>query len=81
MTEYDTVQIDPVEPPYDKTEAIIKKYISIANIKKIRFMEEWYFDSSLLTFEKKVIGFAPVLCTYKGSGDWSEKALFWILKK
>lgn len=81
LTESDTIHGDPVKPPYDNTDSIITRVVSIYNITKLRFIEEWHFDSASLSFEKKVLGFAPIYDEYDDNGSYVERPLFWIMSK
>lgn len=66
-------------PPYEEYDTIIVNRFSIQDINKIRFLEEWSMDKNRLTFDKKVIGIAPVIDKYDQHGNLlGKQPLFWI---
>ena len=66
------------EPPYEYYDTVIVYKIQRDDILKIRFLEEWKTDSKNLSFEKKVLGIAPVARRIDPMGIERWQPLFWI---
>jgi hypothetical protein len=66
------------EPPYEYYDTTIVYTIQRDDILKIRFLEEWKTDKNKLTFEKRVLGIAPVARRIDPMGIERWQPLFWI---
>ncbi len=66
------------EPPYEYYDTVIVYKIQRGDILKIRFLEEWKTDSRNLSFEKKVLGIAPIARRIDPMGIERWQPLFWI---
>ncbi len=66
------------EPPYEFYDTLIINNIIKTDIKRIRFLEEWYIDPKSLQFSKKVLGIAPIARRYDSQGIERWQPLFWI---
>lgn len=77
--ESDTIRITETFPPYDEKDTVIQNKLDLQLVHKLKFIEEWSFDFSGHTMEKKILGIAPALTVY---GDSLEvkgyKPMFWI---
>ena len=66
-------------PPYEEFDTIICTQLDYKDITKVRFLEKWYFDETNLSFEKKIIGLAPVLDKFDAAGNIiARQPLFWL---
>ncbi|MDD3737814.1 MAG: hypothetical protein PHP31_00780 [Lentimicrobiaceae bacterium] len=75
----DTISVMSAQPPYELVDTVLIKEISVQDITKIRFLEEWYFDKKTLQIDKKVKGICPVVEIYNEDGTFrGNKPLFWI---
>jgi hypothetical protein len=64
-------------PPYEEYDTVIIRSVSYRDIVKIRFMEEWAWDTKTLEIEKKILAIGPV--TQKEiAGESFTQLLFWI---
>jgi len=78
-TETVSISFQRPEPPYDTYDTIIRGELNYRDITRIRFMEEWYYDTGNNLIEKKVIGIAPVVENYGPDGKFrGYEALFWV---
>lgn len=66
------------KPPYELKDTLIVKKITVKDILKLRFMEQWEVNEQNLTFEKKVMGIAPVARITDPSGNTRWQPLFWL---
>ncbi|OQX77373.1 MAG: hypothetical protein B6D64_08355 [Bacteroidetes bacterium 4484_276] len=67
------------EPPYDTFDTIVSSELDYRDITRIRFMEEWYYDTENKLISKKVTGMAPVIENYGPDGKLrGYEALFWV---
>jgi len=71
-------QVQDKNPPYELKDTLIIKKITVKDILKLRFMEEWKVNEQNLDFEKKVAGIAPVARITDASGNVRWQPLFWI---
>ncbi|MFH0894925.1 MAG: hypothetical protein V2A54_10870 [Bacteroidota bacterium] len=60
----DSVTMPNPQKPEKDTLMVIKKEFNVEDFNGISFQEEWKMDQSSLKFEKKVLGFAPVMRVY-----------------
>ena len=68
-------------PPYAEYDTVITSKIEIADITKIRFLEEWYLDEENMVIEKKILAIAPVVDKYDHEGNFMGLfPMFWIYK-
>ncbi|MGB4654164.1 MAG: hypothetical protein WBH98_01870 [Bacteroidales bacterium] len=75
----DTISIMSPQPPYELVDTVLIREISVQDITKIRFLEEWYFDKKTLQIDKKVMGICPIVERYFEDGTYrGTKPLFWI---
>ncbi len=65
-------------PPYSLTDTLMVEKIHLADIQKLRFMEEWRLNPKHFTLNKKVMGIAPVARRYDQEGNVRWQPLFWI---
>ncbi|MBN2614444.1 MAG: hypothetical protein JXR71_02010 [Bacteroidales bacterium] len=65
-------------PPYELKDTLIIKKITIKNIVKLRFLEKWEVNENTLSFEKKVLGIAPIARITDPSGNTRWQPLFWL---
>ncbi len=77
----DTVmrKVRKTTPPYDLKDTLIVIKIHTSDIQRLRFMEEWRINPKNLSFEKKVMGIAPIARRYDQEGNVRWQPLFWIL--
>ncbi len=66
------------EPPYEVYDTLIINNILKSDIKRIRFLEEWYVNPESLEFEKKILGIAPIAQRLDFNGIVRWQPLFWI---
>lgn len=66
------------EPPYEFYDTLIVKNILKSDIKRLRFMEEWYIDPETLNFKKKILGLAPIAKRLDDQGIIRWQPMFWI---
>ena len=67
------------EPPYDTFDTIVCNELDYRDITRIRFMEEWHYDTGNNLISKKVTGMAPVIENYGPDGKFrGHEALFWV---
>lgn len=66
------------EPPYESYDTLIINNILNTDIKRIRFLEEWYTDPETLDFKKKILGIAPIARRLDFNGIERWQPLFWI---
>jgi len=60
LSDTTVVRLTQVEPPYETYDSIIIYNIIPEDIQRIRFLEEWRMNTEDLSFEKKIVGIAPV---------------------
>ena len=65
-------------PPYDLRDTTIIEQIQVSDIQRLRFMEEWRIDQKDFSFEKKMMGIAPVAKRFDQQGNLRWQPLFWI---
>ena len=54
------IRLTQVEPPYESYDSLVIYNIVKEDILRIRFLEEWRMNPDDLSFEKKIVGIAPV---------------------
>lgn len=63
-------------------EAIVKEVVQEMNpedIKQFRVKEIWFFEEEGSTFQKRILGIAPIRDAYSDNGDYmGQEALFWV---
>lgn len=75
----DTISFESPAPPYEIIDSVITTELNKKDIEKIRFLEEWYMDSSTLAFSKKVVGICPMIAKYGDNNEFrGYMPLFWI---
>ena len=60
LSDTTVVRLTQVEPPYETYDSVIIYNIIPEDIQRIRFLEEWRMNTEDLSFEKKIVGIAPV---------------------
>jgi hypothetical protein len=60
LSDTTVVRLTQVEPPYESYDSVIIYNIVPEDIIRIRFLEEWRMNPEDLSFEKKIVGIAPV---------------------
>jgi len=66
-----------MRPPYEEYDTMIVQTISYQDVVKIRFMEEWFWDTESLEMEKKILAIGPVI-QREIAGERFNQLLFWI---
>jgi len=66
------------KPPYELKDTILIEKIKVADIQKLRFMEEWRVNKKDFSFEKKIVGIAPIAKRLDQEGNIRWQPLFWI---
>lgn len=75
----DTLRIQMSEPPYTYYDTVINVELSIHDITRIRFLEEWQQNPESRQVHKKVLGIAPLLESYDEEGILrGYQPMFWI---
>lgn len=75
----DTVSLERPEPPHMLYDTVLVREISIRDISRIRFLEEWQMDKNSLAVTKKVSGVCPLVEVFTEAGESRGfKPLFWI---
>ncbi len=76
---YETVRMQRSAEPYEYYDTLILKSLSIHDITKIRFLEEWTLNRKEMKIDKNILGIAPVAENYDESGILrGYMPLFWI---
>jgi hypothetical protein len=79
MKRVDTVSVERSTPPYDLVDTVLVSEIRLADITKLRFLEEWQMDEKTLAFTKKVSGVCPLAERHSETGELrGYKPLFWV---
>jgi len=60
LSDTTVVRLTQVEPPYESYDSVIIYNIVPEDILRVRFLEEWKMNPEDLSFEKKIVGIAPV---------------------
>lgn len=60
LSDTTVIRLTQVEPPYESYDSTIIYNILMDDILRIRFLEEWWMNPEDLSFEKKIVGIAPV---------------------
>jgi len=77
LSDTTVVRLTQVEPPYETYDSVIIYNIVSEDILRIRFLEEWRINPEDLSFEKKIVGIAPIARrVVLGTERW--QPLFWI---
>ncbi|MCF6170269.1 MAG: hypothetical protein L3J31_08110 [Bacteroidales bacterium] len=77
LSDTSVVRLTQVEPPYESYDSVIIYNIVQEDILRIRFLEEWKMNPEDLSFEKKIVGIAPVARRVVMNMErW--QPLFWI---
>lgn len=75
----DTLRMQKPVPPYNFYDTIINVELSIHDITRIRFLEEWKLNKRNMQINKEVLGMAPLLENYDESGNLRGfQPMFWI---
>ncbi len=75
----DTIALERPDPPHELVDTVLVHELSINDISRIRFLEEWNMDSKTLAFDKKVAGICPLVEVFTDSGESKGfKPLFWV---
>ncbi len=70
------------EAPFEKYDTMVVKSLELQDIKKIRFLEEWYYDKNNDLINKEIIGVSPVIERYNDEGEFiANQPLFWLYFK
>lgn len=79
MKRVDSISVERSTPPYDLVDTVLVTEIRMADITKLRFLEEWKMDDKTLEFSKKVAGICPLVERHTDSGELrGYKPLFWV---
>ncbi len=75
----DTLRFQRNTPPYDFYDTIIRKELSIQDITRVRFIEEWILNNKTLEIKKNIFGIAPLVENFDENGNLrGYMPLFWI---
>lgn len=75
----DTLRFRRNTPPYDFYDTIIRKELSIHDITRIRFLEEWHLNNQTMELRKHLLGMAPLVENFDEVGNLrGYMPLFWI---
>jgi hypothetical protein len=75
----DSISLERADPPHELYDTVITKDLKLADITRLRFLEEWRMDEKTLSFSKKVTGICPLLEVYAADGELrGYKPLFWV---
>jgi len=75
----DTIRLQRAEPPYNYYDTVVSRSMSIHDITRIRFLEEWQVNPMNMQITKKVLGIAPMLENYDETGTFrGYQPMFWI---
>jgi hypothetical protein len=75
----DTMRLQRTQAPYTYYDTVIIKEISIHDITRIRFLEEWKQNKQNKQIKKEVLGIAPMLENYDETGNLrGYQPMFWI---
>jgi len=75
----DTIRLQRTEPPYGYYDTVVSKSMSIHDITRLRFIEEWQVNPENMLITKKVLGIAPMLENYDETGAFrGYQPMFWI---
>ncbi len=75
----DTVAVERPDPPHELVDTVLVHELSMKEISRLRFLEEWQMDHQTLAFTKKVVGICPLVEVYAESGELrGYKPLFWV---
>jgi hypothetical protein len=75
----DTLRMQMAVPPYNFYDTIISVELSIHDITRIRFLEEWNLSEKNMQIHKEVLGMAPLLESYDESGNLrGYQPMFWV---
>ncbi len=78
-TRYETVRLKRDVDPYDEYDTVFQKGISIHDITRIRFLEEWTIDRNGMRIDKHILGIALMAENYDDTGLLrGYMPLFWI---
>lgn len=66
------------EAPYEYYDTLVVHHIEEADVLRIRFLEEWYYDPKNMQITKKVLGIAPVARRFDSQGIERWQPLYWI---
>jgi hypothetical protein len=75
----DTIALERPDPPHELIDTVLVHELSIKDISKIRFLEEWNMNGETLAFDKKVVGICPLVEAFTELGESKGyKPLFWV---
>lgn len=66
------------EQPYEFYDTLVIHHIFEADVLRIRFLEEWYYEPGSMQITKKVLGIAPVARRFDSQGIERWQPLYWI---
>jgi len=67
------------EEPYEMYDDTLIYKPDRDDVVKVRFLERWYLDKEGKTFEKEIIGIAPVMEMFDDEGNFfANQPLFWL---
>lgn len=74
-----TLAIQKAVEPYEWYDTVVVSEFDPKDIKKIRFLEEWYLDEPGFGFRKNILGISPIVASFDETGSFrGYKPLFWI---
>ncbi len=78
MATIDTVEtIDP--ETYESIFEVVVNEINVADVKRYRIKEIWFFDEETSTMNVRILGIAPIIDEYDDNGNFLyERPLFWL---
>jgi hypothetical protein len=65
-------------PPYSLIDTLVIEKITIKDIQKLRFLEEWKLNTKHFAIDKKVLGIAPIAKRFDRAGNIRWQPLFWL---
>ncbi len=75
----DTLRVQRSVPPYEFYDTVVTRELSIHDISRLRFLEEWSINPQNMQIHKNVIGIAPLLESYDESGILrGYMPMFWV---
>ncbi|HNX44327.1 MAG TPA: hypothetical protein PLJ84_09940 [Bacteroidales bacterium] len=79
MKRSDTITLERAAPPHSLYDTVLTKELSLRDITRLRFLEEWNMDKKTLQFNKKVAGICPLIANYGDSAELrGYMPLFWV---
>ncbi len=78
----DTISLFQKYPPYEAYDSVVKKTLSMQEITRMRFLEEWLQNKKTLEIQKNVIGYCPMMQSFDQEGNLrGYMPLFWVFTR